>query len=61
MVKGENHSDHLTAPGDSGGALIQDKKLIGVIRGSSSTANEAASIFTPLWKHQEFIERYSNP
>lgn len=58
MVKGEHHSDHITAPGDSGGALLEGESLIGVIRGSSSTHLTAASIFTPLWMHKNFILKY---
>ncbi|MAZ48105.1 MAG: hypothetical protein CME65_06060 [Halobacteriovoraceae bacterium] len=58
MVRGEDFSDPVTAPGDSGGALLESEKLIGVIRGSSATQTEAASIFTPLWLHKEFIQKY---
>ena len=58
LVKGKNLNDPITSPGDSGGALLYKNKLIGIIRGSSFNKSEAATIYTPLRKHQSFINKY---
>jgi hypothetical protein len=61
LVKGKSSTDFITKLGDSGGALLLEStnKQIAVLRGSSSTAREFASIYTPLSLHQSFIKKYS--
>ncbi|MFT6630458.1 MAG: hypothetical protein ACJAS4_000396 [Bacteriovoracaceae bacterium] len=61
MVKGSGFDDYITTPGDSGGSMFiaDSNKQIGVLRGSSATTTESASIFTPIHIHQEFIQKFS--
>lgn len=61
MVKGSNLNDFVTAPGDSGGSLYitGTNMQIGVLRGSSATPTKSASISTPVYLHQDFIQRFS--
>lgn len=61
MVKGDNLDDYVTAPGDSGGSMFiaGTNVQIGVVRGSSATPTNSASIFTPVYLHKEFIQTFS--
>lgn len=61
LTAGRNLDDPITSPGDSGGALLYQEDVIGIIRGTSFNKLEAASIYTPLIKHKNFIQRYSKP
>lgn len=61
FVKGESLNDYITTPGDSGGPMFlgNSNKQIAVLRGSSATLSRSASIYTPIYLHQHFIEKYS--
>ena len=53
-------SDYLTAPGDSGGALLNEQyQQIGIISGAYTNERfESGSIFVPLRVHEDFIDKF---
>ncbi|MBT4790859.1 MAG: trypsin-like serine protease [Halobacteriovoraceae bacterium] len=61
IVKGRDLADFITAPGDSGGPLLLEgtNKQVGILRGSSATDSSSASIYTPIYLHQKFIQLFS--
>lgn len=59
LIPGKNLDDPITSPGDSGGALIYENKVIGIVRGLSSTQTKSASIYTPIIKHRLFIQKFA--
>ena len=60
IIEGKDLFDYMTTPGDSGGAMLLPftNMQIGVLRGSSAEPDRAASIFTPIYLHEEFIKKF---
>ncbi len=56
--QGRNMGDVLSCPGDSGGSVLHEGALIGLISGSYTQQGIPGTIMVPLIKHKKFIEKF---
>ena len=57
-VLGRDMLDKVSCPGDSGGTVLQNDWLVGLISGSLIKGGRVGTIITPLSRHEEFLRTF---